>query len=1177
MSGGIARPYQPSALASCRHHPSGTVLPAPLQVGTSSSAAPLSKESVRGVRASLTSPQAGAGRTARSVETVRTSGRSPRPTGIGSHCRAVSPLGFEAPADIAGGCTSRGRDWKRCATCDSALCRGTCVVAACGFAAGVTSSRNPNGGEQSPMLRPSSLRNARELGPSWPTTRPVEQTVSGGYTVRGPAPSVTPPAVGVGRTRIGSGPGFGSSVSTAFPESSAAAGRSPVVAPGGAVSRLWVEVDLEPATAPEGQKPQLRVTVSAASTMKQVREAVARKLAVDVALVQLIASSRVAADGSGERFAAFEDAELLGERRRLRVLGVDLAGGEGRPRLVASPTAPKSTPAMASRLAATCPAAERSPTPTVASADAAAQQAAALCKPAVGQNELCVSQGGNAGRSVTLQGVASSWTMLHVRQALAQKLARPDLVTAGRLVRRSDDGRMSSLLDTESVGSLRFGDQVLLIGADLVEGPWSSEVLRQKSAAGAKMQPTVSSVTAPPLSPQRGGAPEFEKIATGDALSPRVGAARAVATPLTSQSLSKVLEPTQLAASEGRREAQAASPSKPGMGRPQLHFGYVCPECGVGGLPDLASATRHCDSGAPPPVVRQRAASPVPRSAPGETRRIVPSVAPPSADAGAATAPSPLPPLEAVETPSRSAGAFAGAPERAAPPRSEAVGAPAERSVSRDAASGYAPARAPEPLRPTVAPPAPGPALATAAALTATALGGRAAEPEPTERPAQPGPAAAMAVAAAASAAISALARAVGPATPPEESPASAGGASPVGGRLAAWNAEGPRAEAAEAPRGASVQAPVARPEEGAAGARLVVGPTGLVPTAPPLKGEPVAYSEFGFPTIVRQVDDESGQARTIVQNEDGSHKVFGANTISSLTGSADDDAKRWLNALRNREMHGLVHELGKRLVGASQQYQQQRIQLEQLAHRGHYEYFGLQQGASEKEVHTAYRRMAKRMHPDKNGGTDEAKKKFQHMKERYERLKERFKPVESTASTAASRDEAPAEDPESQPEPEDAGEKEPQKEDAGGGSGGGGGSGSSGSASGEEAADAGNDDGDEERSPGGRCRRKDRSKERRGRNRSGGSTGSTTPNRRSDAASPGGAERRREAYEEDEPDEESQARNSGGNSRGGRIAYDPADRSSLDETVWKMLEQMRRLQQGLDSVTAELRRAGGA
>lgn len=43
------------------------------------------------------------------------------------------------------------------------------------------------------------------------------------------------------------------------------------------------------------------------------------------------------------------------------------------------------------------------------------------------------------------------------------------------------------------------------------------------------------------------------------------------------------------------------------------------------------------------------------------------------------------------------------------------------------------------------------------------------------------------------------------------------------------------------------------------------------------------------------------------------------------------------------------VHELGKRLVGASQQYQQQRIQLEQLAHRGHYEYFGLQQGASEK------------------------------------------------------------------------------------------------------------------------------------------------------------------------------------------------------------------------------------
>lgn len=107
----------------------------------------------------------------------------PRPP---SSAREVSPLGFEAPADIAGGCTSRGRDWKRCATCDSALCRGTCVVAACGFAAGVTSSRNPNGGEQSPMLRPSSLRNARELGPSWPTTRPVEQTARVGHVPRHP-------------------------------------------------------------------------------------------------------------------------------------------------------------------------------------------------------------------------------------------------------------------------------------------------------------------------------------------------------------------------------------------------------------------------------------------------------------------------------------------------------------------------------------------------------------------------------------------------------------------------------------------------------------------------------------------------------------------------------------------------------------------------------------------------------------------------------------------------------------------------------------------------------------------------------------------------------------------------------------------------------------------------------
>merc|ERR1712232_681189 len=39
---------------------------------------------------------------------------------------------------------------------------------------------------------------------------------------------------------------------------------------------------------------------------------------------------------------------------------------------------------------------------------------------------------------------------------------------------------------------------------------------------------------------------------------------------------------------------------------------------------------------------------------------------------------------------------------------------------------------------------------------------------------------------------------------------------------------------------------------------------------------------------------------------------------------------------------------------------------------------------------------MAKKMHPDKNGGTEDAKHRFQIMKEKYENLKNRLQPQQN-------------------------------------------------------------------------------------------------------------------------------------------------------------------------------------
>jgi len=164
---------------------------------------------------------------------------------------------------------------------------------------------------------------------------------------------------------------------------------------------------------------------------------------------------------------------------------------------------------------------------------------------------------------------------------------------------------------------------------------------------------------------------------------------------------------------------------------------------------------------------------------------------------------------------------------------------------------------------------------------------------------------------------------------------------------------------------------------------------TTVAPQAPELeRAQLVEADDSGQPLIVRRTHPETGAASTIIMEQDGSTRSFGLETVKSMTETDESGIASWIQAMKDHHVRGLVHEIRERLYESSGRLQTRREELEQLSKRLAFDFFGLSENSQEKDVDNAYRRLARSMHPDKNGGTTEAKQRFQAMKERYEDLK---------------------------------------------------------------------------------------------------------------------------------------------------------------------------------------------
>lgn len=141
----------------------------------------------------------------------------------------------------------------------------------------------------------------------------------------------------------------------------------------------------------------------------------------------------------------------------------------------------------------------------------------------------------------------------------------------------------------------------------------------------------------------------------------------------------------------------------------------------------------------------------------------------------------------------------------------------------------------------------------------------------------------------------------------------------------------------------------------------------------------------------------EQGKVRNIVRDKDGRITALGDDSIYD-----EATMKRWVAAMGTWHLKGFEQELRFRVSDIYKEYAELKGQLDDYLENADYIFFGLDKDATLQDLDREYRRLAKLMHPDKNGGSDEAKAKFQDMKQRYEALRKKIRQAngESTAES---------------------------------------------------------------------------------------------------------------------------------------------------------------------------------
>jgi len=198
--------------------------------------------------------------------------------------------------------------------------------------------------------------------------------------------------------------------------------------------------------------------------------------------------------------------------------------------------------------------------------------------------------------------------------------------------------------------------------------------------------------------------------------------------------------------------------------------------------------------------------------------------------------------------------------------------------------------------------------------------------------------------------------------------------------------------------------------------------------------GSGISFVQYGS-AMKRQVDSETGEGQTIVTDERGRTSTFSQDTVNSVMTGAfraarilpddpalarkslkqqkvsrdeqgrikaiDDESisdffdeplmRRWMGSLSKCNLKGFDQELRVRLTDLWTEYSKVKTEHEDYLENADYIFFGLDKDATLKDLEKAFRKLAKTMHPDKNGGSDEAKARFQELKERYENLRRKI------------------------------------------------------------------------------------------------------------------------------------------------------------------------------------------